>query len=154
MLVAALLVPLVVLVTRVVAGPTTGRDSGSRLSLSISRQINDASKRDIIQRDRKHRKKDGQQDSSSTPVLNVSDTGIVYVVNVGVGEPPAFCESCQLPPGMVSYLPVLDDLIIDIAGANTWVGTGLPYKMTSSSVKTGDTVVSIVSRANLLPNVK
>jgi hypothetical protein len=155
MLLVTFLVSFVVLATRVVAGPTVIRDSDSRISLSISRHINPNGKLDLIQRDRKHSKnsvKDRQRRSSSTPNLTVSDTGTVYVTSVGIGEPATSCESSQLPPGIVSYMPNLDNLILDTAGANIWVGANQPYKMTSSSVKTGNSVVSVVSSADLLPS--
>ena len=51
-------------------------------------------------------------------------------------------------------MPNLDNLILDTAGANTWVGANAPYIQTVSSVQTDDSVVSIVSRADLLPNLK
>lgn len=148
MLLVTFLVPLVVLVTRVVAGPTVRRDSYPRISLPISRHINGNGKLDLIQRDREQSlKDDGQRRSSWTPELIVNDTTVVYGIAVGIGEPPNPCESCQLPPGIVSYIPNLDNLIIDTAGANTWVGAEQSYKITSSSVKTNDTVVRIVSHA-------
>jgi hypothetical protein len=154
MLLVTFLVPFVVLSTKVVAGPTVIRDSGSRISFPISRNINPNVKLDLIQRDRKHLKNsvmDGQRRSSSTPNLIVNDTGTVYVTSVGIGEPATSCESSQLPPSIVSYMPDLDSLILDTAGANAWVGANQPYKMTSSSVKTGDSMVSIVSHADLFP---
>lgn len=158
MLLVTFLVPFVVLAAGVVAGPTVVRDSARpRISLPISRHVNHHNgKLDLIQRDRKHSKnsvKDGQRRSSSTPNLTVNDTGIVYVTSVGVGDPATSCEYSHLPPGIVSYMPNLDNLILDTASANIWVGANQPYKMTSSSVKTSDSVVSIVSRADLLPSL-
>ena len=155
MLLVIFLVPFVVLAARVVASPTVVRDSGSRISLPISRNINHNGKLDLIQRDRKHSKnsvKDGQRRSFSIPNLTVNDTGIVYGTSVGVGEPATSCESSPLSPGIVSYMPNLDNLILDTASAITWVGANQPYQMTSSSVKTRDSVVSTVSRANILPS--
>jgi hypothetical protein len=156
MLLVTFLVPFVVLATRVVAGPTVIRDSGSRFSLSLSRQINPNGKLDLIQRDREHSKnsvKDSKRRDSSTPSLTINDTGTIYVTSVGVGEPATSCESCQLPLGMVSYMPNLDSLVLDTASANIWVGAGQPYTVTSSSVKTGDSMVSIVPRAEVLPSL-
>lgn len=123
MLLVTFMVHFVVLAARVVANPTVIHDSGSRISLPISRHISRNGKLDLIQRDRKHSKssvKDGQR---QTPNLTVNDTGVVYVTNVGVGNPAT------------SY-----NLILDTASANIWVGANQPYKMTSSSVKTGDSV--------------
>ena len=157
MLLVTFLVPFVVLAARVVASPTVIRDSGSRFSLPISRHIShNGLDLDLFQRDRKYSKysvRGSQRRSSSTPTLIVNDTAEVYGTSVGVGEPATSCESSQLPPGIVTYMPNLDGLILDTASANIWVGANQPYKMTSSSVKTGDSVVSIVSRADLLPRL-
>ena len=46
---------------------------------------------------------------------------------------------------------ILDDLIIDTGSSNTWVGGNKPYKETTTSVKTSDMVVRIVSRADSQP---
>lgn len=147
MLLVVFLAPLVVLAARVVASQAVSRDPHHRVSFPISRHLNGKPKPDRIQRDRKHSTKfvkDGQRRSSSTPNLVVSDTSRVYVIDVGIGEPSTTCESFQLPPNMASCIPDLDHLILDTGSANTWVGAQLPYKITSSSAKTGDTVVSIM----------
>jgi hypothetical protein len=99
MLLVHFLVPLVVLATRVAAGPTIIRhsDPSRRISFPISRQINGDSKLDLIQRDRKHPRKsvkDGLRRSSSTPNLIVNDTSTLYVIGVGIGTPLTSCESC------------------------------------------------------------
>ncbi|SRR6266436_4045513 len=139
MLLVTSLVPLVVLVTGVVAGPPVIRDSP--ISFPITRQINHNGKIDITQRNRKHFK-----GRDATSDLTLDTTRLDYVTNIGVGEPPTMCESCQLPPGIVSYMPNLDKLVVDTASANTWVGATRNYQITQSSVKTGDYVVSILSR--------
>jgi hypothetical protein len=41
--------------------------------------------------------------------------------------------------------PVLDNLLIDTGSSNTWVGAGKAYVKTSTSVKTSDSVVVILS---------
>ena len=156
MLLVTVLVPFVLLATRVVAGPTVVRDSLT--SLPLSRHINRNGRLDLIQKYREKSRnsvKDGQRRSSSTPDLTVDDTGFLYVTGVGVGDPlaPTYCEFCQLPPGILLYMPNLDNLILDTASANTWLGAYQPYNTTPSSVKTGDKVVSIVSRADLLPSL-
>lgn len=51
-------------------------------------------------------------------------------------------------------MPNLDNFIIDTASANMWVGATAPYIQTASSVKTNDSMVSIVSRVDLFPNSK
>jgi hypothetical protein len=102
MLLVAILVPFVVLTTRVVAGPTVIRDPNSRISLSFSRHIESNGNLDLFQRDKKHRKnlvQDYQRRGSSTPDITVNDTAFIYLISVGIGEPPNSCESYQLPHG-------------------------------------------------------
>ena len=155
MLLVTFLVPFVVLAARVMASPTVVRDSGSRILLPISRHINHNGKLDLFQRDRKQSKnsvKDGQRRSSLGLDLTVNDSVIVYVTSVGVGEPATSCESSQLPPGIVTYMLNLDNLILDTASANTWVGANQPYQITSSSERTTDSVVTIMSPADILPS--
>src|SRR6266446_6981724 len=41
--------------------------------------------------------------------------------------------------------PFLDDLIVDTGSSNTWVGANKPYTKTNTSVKTDDSVVSVMS---------
>ena len=149
MLLVTVLVPFVLLATRVVAGPTVIRDSLTLLS--ISRHINRNGRLDLIQKYREKSRnsvKDGHWRSSSTPDLTVDDAGFLYVTGVGVGDPPIYCEFCQLPPGIISYMPNLDNLILDTASANTWLGAYQPYNTTPSSVKTGDTVL-VLSRVRI-----
>ena len=55
----------------------------------------------------------------------VTNQATIYTASVGVGTPPT------------NY-----DLIIDTGSSNTWVGAGTAYVKTSSSVDTGDEVVS------------
>lgn len=43
---------------------------------------------------------------------------------------------------------ILDNLAVDTATANTWVGANQPYTITSTSLQTSDSVVSIVSPAD------
>ena len=81
----------------------------------------------------------------------LNDSAIAYSANIGVGSSPCtYCESCQFLPGMVSYMPILDNLIIDTRSANTWVGANKPYSKTKTSVKTDDFLVRIVSRGFLV----
>jgi hypothetical protein len=156
MLLVTFFVPFVALATRIVAGPAVIRnspDSNTSFKLPISRYFNRNGKLDLIQRGSNHWKNAVNDGHSSTPGLIINDSGMVYGTSVGVGSPPTSCESSQPPPDIVSYTHNLDNLILDTAGANTWLGANQPYKMTSSSVKTGDSVVSVVSRADLSPSL-
>jgi|SRR6267154_833490 len=154
MLLIASLTLLVVLVTGVAGGPTVIRDD-SRISLPISRHFNQNGKLGIIQRDRKRLNNlvsDGKRSSAlhETHNLPLNNTGIVYSASIGIGDPPTHSESYQFSPGIVSYfyMPISDNLILDTGSANTWVGANKEYHVTSSSVKTGDFVVRIVSRTD------
>ena len=94
----------------------------------------------------------GQKRDSSTleetPDVPLNNTAFGYTGRIGVGKPPTFCEPYQFLPRIVSYIPILDDLIIDTGSSNTWVGANKSYIPTITSVKTSDTLVSIVSRAD------
>ncbi|KAI8994194.1 acid protease [Trametes punicea] len=62
---------------------------------------------------------------TSTPGggVDVTDAGVTYTASVGVGTPPT------------QYT-----LLIDTGSSNTWVGADKPYRETSSSKSTGQTV--------------
>jgi hypothetical protein len=60
---------------------------------------------------------------ASVRSINVTDSGVAYTINVGVGQPPQNFT-----------------LIIDTGSSNTWVGAGQPYKPTSTSQDTGEQV--------------
>lgn len=150
MFLIASLTYLVVLATGIVAGPTVIRDD-SHISLPISRHLNHDGNLGIIQRDRSrlnNRKRSSILDEPHSLPLN--NTGIVYSARVGIGDPPTYCECYQFSPGVssYSYMPISDSLILDTGSANTWVGANKEYQVTSSSVKTGDFVVRIVSRTD------
>jgi hypothetical protein len=55
--------------------------------------------------------------------IDVTDSGVTYMVPVGVGNP------------LTQY-----NLLIDTGSSNTWVGAGTPYNPTSTSQDTGNTV--------------
>ena len=55
--------------------------------------------------------------------VNVENSVVIYVAEIGVGTPPT------------NY-----NLIVDTGSSNTWVGAGSPYVITSSSSDTGNTV--------------
>lgn len=55
--------------------------------------------------------------------IDVSDSGVTYTAQVGVGSPAT------------DYT-----LLIDTGSSNTWIGADLPYKPTSTSHNTGNTI--------------
>ena len=94
--------------------------------------------------------KGGQGSTSDITNASLADYfSLAYSANIGVGDPPSYCESCQFLPGIISYMFILDNLLIDTGSSNTWLGANNPYNVTKASVKTNDSVVSIVSRGFL-----
>ncbi|KAG2155794.1 acid protease [Suillus bovinus] len=65
----------------------------------------------------------GASSTSTDSSIDVTDSGVTYTMQVGVGTPAT------------DYT-----LLIDTGSSNTWVGANLPYKPTSSSHDTGNTV--------------
>lgn len=157
MLPVASLAPIFLLATCVAANPVVNRGpirgSPTGITLPISRKLNVKGNEtlDVVQRDKARRMSIANQldsTSSSSPSIGLIDNVFVYVASVGVGNPPTYCKSCQSLLGMVSYMPILDNLAVDTATANTWVGANQPYTITSTSLQTSDSVVSIVSPAD------
>ena len=97
MLLATFLVPYVVLATKAVAGPTVIRNSISRISFPISRHFVHRNETGPFQELSKNSVNEVERRSSSTPKLVCNDTGLAYAISIGVGDPPTFCEYCQLP---------------------------------------------------------
>ena len=90
--------------------------SGSRLpDLDRARAANFKTKSSSSSSSKKIRRQ-----SSS---IDVTNTVVTYVANVGVGSPPT------------NY-----SLLIDTGSSNTWVGATQPYVQTSTSVDTGNAV--------------
>jgi cathepsin E len=149
MLLLAGLAPLVVLATGVVANPSLARDSV--LSVPISKRTNFDGIHNFAKRDREHLrnlvKRGCQQRQSSTvnktPDIPLNNTGGIYTVIIGIGEPPTNCECCKFLPRMVSHILAQDQLLLDSGSAVTWVGANKPYVKTKSSVNTNDFAVSI-----------
>ena len=147
MLLVASLAPFVLLATEVAANPVVTRDS-SGFSVPISKKFHDNSTTDVVKSDRARLMSfRNQSDNSalfSTPSVSLSDNVFSYIATVGVGSnnPPTNCESCQLPPSIVSYMHILDKLVLDTASAITWVGANQTYTVTQSSASTSDSVVS------------
>jgi hypothetical protein len=148
---------LVVLATGVVANPILNRGFQAPISLPITRNMSLAGSINFVQRDRARLKNladaatglhhpFGASDLGSTPDIPLDDMGTRYATEIGVGDPVTYCEPFQFLPRMVSYVSILDYLIVDTGSSNTWVGGFKPYRKTTTSVKTGDSIVSIMSR--------
>ncbi|KAG2151441.1 acid protease [Suillus clintonianus] len=65
----------------------------------------------------------GGSSTSANSSIDVTDSGVTYTMQVGVGNPAT------------QYT-----LLIDTGSSNTWVGANLPYNPTSSSQDTGNTI--------------
>jgi cathepsin E len=150
MLLVAAFIPFIVLATRVAAYPNA--IPSSPISLRITKQINAAGIFHPSQRDQKrwiNLVKGGQQSIPEITDVPLNDFAVFYSADIGVGDPPTFCGSCQFLSGMVSHMPILDSLLVDTGSSNTWLGANQPYNQTETSVNTDNSMVSIVSRGYL-----
>jgi cathepsin E len=154
---------LVVLATGVAANPISNREFLAPITLSITKNMSLAGQINFAQRDRARLTnlanaatgvhQFGASNSDRTPDVLLDDMGGTYVTEIGIGDPPTYCEPFHFLPHMVSYVSALDNLIVDTGSSNSWVGAFKPYRKTETSVKTGDSVVSIMSR-DFLPSSK
>jgi hypothetical protein len=112
LLLAAILVPLVVLATGVVADSTPARDSLIKVPISKRTNFNGILP-DFAKRDREHLrnlvKRSGHRRKCSTgnktpPSIPLNNTGGIYVATIGVGEPATNCEYFDFLPRMVPYI--------------------------------------------------
>jgi cathepsin E len=145
MLLLAPLAPFVVLATRVVAGPTV--DDDNLVSVPITKRISSVGTLKVVQNDNKRSRfllKGGQQDESLIPDVPLNDASFAYTADIAVGDPPTLCESCQFRPRMVSYILILDQLIVDTGSSNTWVGLNKNFVKTKTSMETSSSFVSIM----------
>ena len=140
MLMLAPLVPFVVLATGVVASTT--RDVGRPLiTIPITRRI---ATPNIVKRDNIHTRS-LPEDRPLLPDVPLNDfLQTFYTTEIGIGNPPKICESCQFRPHMVR-VSFLDQLIVDTGSSFTWVGANKSYIPTKSSIKTSNSFVSIMS---------
>ncbi|KIY43929.1 acid protease [Fistulina hepatica ATCC 64428] len=99
----------------------------SPINMNLAKNVNVTSGKDLVQtgRARACAFQNVDNHSSSSPSTgsnkNVTNEGIIYTAQVGVGEPPRYY-----------------DLIIDTGSSNTWVGANKPYSTTSTSILTGN----------------
>jgi hypothetical protein len=160
-LLVAVLAPFVELSARVTADPNVSRNSLVRLPIKKHVNVNHLGSSNHAQRDlirsrnlveRIQRRDSSTFEGTINAPLTVNLSEGVYSASIGLGSPPTSCESCQFLPGLVSYMPILDNLIVDTGSSFTWVGGSKPYIATNTSVKTCNTVVSIDSRTDSMPS--
>ncbi|KAF8452923.1 aspartic peptidase domain-containing protein [Boletus edulis BED1] len=100
------------------------RDTG-KASLTISIKINTVGVGQLVEKERARIQslKYATHDSSGRGSFNVSNYGVFYTAEVGVGTPPTY-----------------HTLLVDTGSSNTWVWASQPYVATNSSVNTGNSV--------------
>ena len=109
----------------------------SFVALPIARRFNSTGAANILKADQarakvlKARSQASQKGFASTAFggvgVPVTNAATIYTASVGVGTPPT------------NY-----DLIVDTGSSNTWIGAGKEYARTSTSVDTGESVVSVL----------
>ncbi|KAH9036489.1 acid protease [Lactarius pseudohatsudake] len=119
MLLTAPLAAILLLVVSVAADPIVVRKSP--VSLLIARHLNITGAHDLIRKDQARARNmfaASKVKRSGSPVsVSLTNDGVVYVVNVGIGSPPT-----------------LYNLVIDTGCTNIWIAGGKSYVQTSSSV--------------------
>jgi hypothetical protein len=99
MLLRAKIAPFVVLATRVVAGLASVDDT--LVLIPITKRITPAGTVNVVQKDYKRSRflLNGSQQHEfwdpNVPLNDVQAVG-VYTAEIGVGDPPTFCKSCQV----------------------------------------------------------
>ncbi|KAH9982951.1 acid protease [Lactifluus volemus] len=103
------------------------------VSLPFARRINATGFNDLVQKDRARAKnladvyqakESGTLGHSTIVRVGVTNAGVTYEANVGVGNPPTYYA-----------------LLIDTGSSNTWVGAAKAYVKTKSSTQTSNDVV-------------
>ncbi|SJL06357.1 related to Polyporopepsin [Armillaria ostoyae] len=94
-------------------------------TLPISRKLNFNGTSTIVQRDRARVAAFRSRNTTRRAIVNepVDNAAVLYTASVGVGSPATTYE-----------------LIIDTGSSNTWVGAGIKYVQTSTSVQTPNLV--------------
>jgi hypothetical protein len=130
-------VPFIVLASTVVADPIVVRDS--HRSLPLMKRVKSTGT------GRHHHLLYGRQNYTTTNfTLSLGNVSTYYEVSVSIGNPPTNCESSQPRSFPVSYTPFTDNLLVDTGNPFTWVGARTKYVDTPSSMKTTNSMVSIV----------
>ncbi|KIK03670.1 hypothetical protein K443DRAFT_94720 [Laccaria amethystina LaAM-08-1] len=105
----------------------------SPISLPLSRRLNLTSIDNLLKHDQARAKAlkaagtGGVFQSAAVVSEPIENQAVTYVASVGV--------RLVAPPPLVTY-----SLLIDTGSSNTWVGAGIPYVKTSTSVKTSNSV--------------
>lgn len=109
MLLLASLAPFVVLATRVAASSIRGRSSP--ISVPIIKNISSASTLNLVKYDMerltfflnrgKHHLFSTLEKTPDVPLIY---NPIMYMAEIGVGDPQTYCESCQFLSRIVSYI--------------------------------------------------
>ncbi|KAI9441953.1 aspartic peptidase A1 [Lactarius psammicola] len=116
----ALLTAVLLLVVSVAANPITVRKAP--VSLPIARRFNITGAHDLIRKDQARARNmnmfaaNKAKRSGSPSNVGITNVGVTYEVNVGVGSPPTFYN-----------------LLIDMECADIWIGAAKPYVQTISS---------------------
>ncbi|KAG1783587.1 aspartic peptidase domain-containing protein [Suillus placidus] len=123
---AASLLTILLLALSIAASPVEIRDSP--ITLPIARRLNTSGGTiNLLQHDQCRaaalKTASGNALGRRTGSIPVTNNAVTYIAAVGVGSPAT------------TY-----NLIVDTGSSNTWVGATTPYKMTSTSVNTGQTV--------------
>jgi cathepsin E len=103
MLLVAALAQFVVLATTVAANPIA--IPNSPISLPITKQISLNGTFHPGQRYQKrwmNRAMGRQRSTSGVIDVPLTDSEVNYLANIGIGDPPTYCESCQFLPAIVS----------------------------------------------------
>ncbi|KAH9052762.1 acid protease [Lactarius vividus] len=125
MLLTAPLTAILLLIISVAADPIVVRKSP--VSLRIARHLNITGAHDLIRKDQARARNmfaaSNVKRSGSPASVSVTNLGIAYAANVGIGSPPT------------SY-----NLLIDVGCMDLWIGGGRSYVQTSSSMSLPGTV--------------
>ncbi|KAH9051557.1 aspartic peptidase A1 [Lactarius deliciosus] len=123
MLLTAPLVTILLLVVSVAADPIVVRKSP--VSLPIARHLNITGAHDLIRKDQARARNmfAASNIKRSSVSVGITNVGVVYEVNVGIGSPPTFYS-----------------LLVDTGCTNIWIAGGKSYVHTSSSVALSGTV--------------
>jgi hypothetical protein len=88
----------------------------------------------------------GGSSTGANSSIDVTDSGVTYTMQVGVGNPATqytlLIDTGEWNTGDVNLLGTYLYVVNFTGSSNTWVGANLPYKPTSSSHNTGNTIVS------------
>ncbi|KAH8981192.1 aspartic peptidase A1 [Lactarius hatsudake] len=119
------LTAVLLLIVSATANPLVIRDSP--VSLPFVRRFNAVDGRDLVRKDQARARElasfSQTKRSGSPGNVGISNTGVSYEANVGIGVPPTFYN-----------------MLVDTGSANTWIGALKPYVPTGSSVPSSDSV--------------